>query len=418
MDDRAARPLNPVLAAVYGALVALVVGYALSYLFTRYGLGVVGATESMNAGPAVFARAGLNLYAAQHVTLVGQGEVRGVVDAGVPVEVSALLTVPITVWAAIPAIALLIAGYLSASARTGTSRWRMIVPAVVGGLIYAAVLAVCSRVVQARIESFVVPDIGGVSANPPDIAFHPSAGSALLFAGAFGVVFTCLGALIAARAGTRDSEPGRWWVAGKVAVVVALAVQVLMMAVAGVWLASQPRRADAAPEGRRVVEMMPAIAGIAYAMVHGANLVSSVESHMRPRGAAQRTLYADMSLYSGTKQEQLGRESGREAPLRVAIPVAALTALVMVLAGWLAVRWGSRGGSLPTALRLASVHTLYLAALVAVCRLQLVQGDPLAISTIALRLSVGWWLLFSFLGVLVLSMIGAHLAGSRSWQAR
>jgi len=414
MDERAARPLNPVLAAVYCAIVALVVGYALSYVLTRFGFGVVSAPGDSTHGPAVFARAGLNLYAAQRVTLVGRGSVPGAPGSEAALDVFAHLTVPLTVWAAVPAIALLLAGYLSAATQVGKSRSRMALPAVSGGLLYAWVLTGLSHVVRARIESFVVPDIGGISANPPSIVFHPSAGSTLLLAGAFGLVFTYLGALIAVREGARGSEPGKWWAAAKAAMIAALAVQVLMLSAAGIWLASQPRRADDTTDGRRIIEMVPAIAGIAYAMVHGANLTSVVESRLRSDGATRRTFYADMSLYSGTRQEQLGKRSVRGAPLRVAVPAAALTALAVVLAGWLAVRWGSGGGSLPTAVRLALIHTFYLAAPVALCRLQLVQGDPLAVSTIALSLGVGWWMVLSFLGVLVFSMIGAHLAGRRS----
>jgi hypothetical protein len=418
INSQPAKPLNPVLAGIYGAIVALGCAYALSYVFAHFGLGVLGAYEAEQAPLAsrdseVFRRAALNLYAAQHVTLWGSGGIAGSVGDAFPGRLFASLTLPITLWTIIPVMALLLAGYVVAASRRDTSRWGMLLPAMSGGLLYALVLAALSGVVRAKIGSFAMPEIGGFSANPPSLTFRPEVTSVLVFGCGFGLLFTYIGGLIAVRSNERNYQPGKWWTSAKATILAALIVQVLMLAMAFVWLALGSRRADDRVESGRIVEMIPSAIGIAYVMANGAVLQADLESRVRFEQHIQKTIGARMSLYKGIVEEERGKVSRKPAPLRVTIPVAILTAIGFAFAGWLAVRWGARGGSLPTAGRIAIIHTFYLVVLAVLCSMELVQSDSLTTATIIIRPMIDRWIFCSFAAVFVLSMIGTYLASRR-----
>jgi len=419
INGKLVKPLNPVLAGIYGAIVALGCAYALSYVFAHLGLGVLGAYESGRATLAyrdleVFGRAALNLYAAQHVTLFGRGDIAGSVGDAFPGRLFASLTLPITLWTIIPVIALLLAGYVAAASRRDTSRWGMLLPAMSGGVMYALVLAALSGVVRAKIGSFAMPEIGGFSANPPALTFRPEVTSVLVFGCGFGLLFTYIGGLIAVRSNERDYQPGKWWTSAKATISAVLIVQVLILATACVWLATGSRRANGRVEGGRIIEMIPSAVGIAYLMANGAVLQADLESRIRFEQHTRKTIGAKMSLYKGIVEEERGKVSRKPAPLRVTIPVAILTAIGFAFAGWLAVRWGARGGSLPTAGRIAIIHTLYLVVLAVLCSMELVQSDSLTTATIIIRPMVDRWIFYSFASVFVLSTFGAYLASRRA----
>ncbi len=413
-QDKAAEPTNAAVAAAYGALVALLVAYALSYVLTHFGLGVVSASGKPDFGPAVFARAGLNLYASQHITLVGEGRAAPTPGAGAPARTSGSIALPITVWAAMPILALLVGGYSAGKSRALSGRWGMIVPAAAGGVVYALVLAALSYVVQARIDDFVMPRFGGIDANPPDVLFHPSASSTILFAGGFGVVFSYLGALIAVRAHVIEGpHPGRFWPSVKAAVGMAIVVQLLMLIAAGAWFLTKGKPSNGRAQQTRIVEILPAATGIAYTMINGATVVGGVKSRLEFDKSTHRTFYGRANLYDGVRTEQLGRRTSTQLPSRVVWPVALVTGLAVLAAGALAVRSGARGGSVPVGLQIAAAHTAYVAALVVLCGQELMQKDPVSVSTIVIRPTFGIWLLFSFLAVAVLATVGAHLQGMR-----
>jgi len=409
LDQRAPRVSNPVLAAVCGALLALLIGYACSYVTTRYGTGVVGGRGDRVFGPAVFARSGLNLYALQHVALIGAGEV---IDAlGNRVNVTASIVLPLTVWAAVPAIALMIGGYCAARSRASGGRRAMTGAAVAGGLLYAVVLALAARWVEARLDTFLVPELGGVSANPPQIRFHPSAGGALVFGSMYGVAFTYLGALVAVRGAVGENAPGRWWACGKATVVTAAVVELLITcSVLGIALTRKTADAESNP---RTVEMLPTAGALGYAMIHGATAVSSVESRLASQKTANWPFYGQVSAYTGVRRQAAHT---RSTP---SIWIAALLAgmAAAFVSGRLAIRWGSHDGSLPTACRTALLHTAYIALLPLLCEMSLSQADAVSSSTIRLQAHYGSLILVSFAGVLLFSLLGAHLANSSRLRA-
>lgn len=396
-------------AVVFGAVVALVLAYALSYVLAHFGMGVVTASGEASRGPSVFARAALNLYAAQHVTLRGTSEADDSGPDGAP-GVSAAVTLPLTVWALIPIVALVVGGCVAAVLKGDFGRRGTLLTAAIAGLLYGLCLFGAAFGVRADIDSFLIPQIGGFGANPPQIPFGPDPASALLLGVGFGVVFSCLGGLVAVRLCEWDRQPRGWWAATKAAVAFALAVQLLIAVAAGVWLGSESREEDSEEGSSRVMEMLPTVSGLAYSMIHGGSIVSGVESRVGWGSAPTRSFHARVSLYQGLDVEQLGRRSQRPISRSIAAGVAAIVAVCMFGAGWFAVKWGSRGGSLPTAGALAAAHTVYMVAATSVCDLVLVQGDPISTSAIYIRPVFGVWVVISFLGVFLLAAVGAHLA--------
>ena len=396
---------NLAAAALYGAVLALVIAYAGSYVTTRYGLGVVGNSGERRYGPAVFARAALNLYAVQHVLLVGGG---GVTDAlGNRESVTAHITLPLTVWAGIPAIALMIGGWCAARSRSPRGRGAMSAAAALSGVAYAIVLAVAAYWVQARIDAFLMPEIGGAAPNPPQIPFRPSMESALAFCGGFGIVFSYVGGLIAVRAGTVQRVRTKWWACCKAAVAAALVLQILIAGSVLAWSLGKARsKADEKP---RITEMLPMAAGLGYAMIYGADLISSVESRFVTSKSVQRAFYARVNLYTGVTQD----DSHKATPRNLWIVGLAVGALASILCGILAVRWGSLDGSLPTGLRSALLNTIYVAAMIRLCNMELSQANPIASSVIQVKPLFTPALILSFVGVMIFSLLGAHLAGRR-----
>ena len=409
LDRRTPRALNPVLAAVYGALLALVIGCACSYVLMHYGTGIVGARGDRVLGPEVFARSGLNLYALQHVALLGAGEVTDAL--GNRLKVTASIVLPLTVWAAVPAIALMIGGYRAARSRASCGRRAMTGAAIAAGIMYALALFAASRWLESRLDTFLMPEVSGFSANPPQIDFHPSARSALVFGMGFGIAFSYLGALIAVRGAVREHTPGRWWACGKAVVVTAVVLQILIAC--SVLVVALARKGADAESNPRIVEMLPAAGGLGYAMIHGATMTGCVESSFAAQSGARRAFCAQVNAYAGTRRES---SRTRSSP---AVWVAVLLAGIVAafVSGRLAVRWGSRDGSLPTAWRTALLHTAYLALLPVLCEMSLTQADAVSSSTIRLQAHYGGAILVSFAGVFVSSLLGAHMAGKRRLRA-
>ena len=92
------KTTNSILAAVYGAVIALVVAFACSYLLAHLNLGIITAQgDASQPGPAALSRAGIDLYAMHHVTLVGSGVVT--TDIGATEHIASYVTLPLTVWA-------------------------------------------------------------------------------------------------------------------------------------------------------------------------------------------------------------------------------------------------------------------------------------------------------------------------------
>jgi len=386
---------NPIAAAIYGVVISLLLGYVLSYLARCVGMGVVVGSGSWHGGRA-FMLAGLNLYASQHIPLVGSGVPPGAVD-----NIDATITFPLTVWAVIPAFALMVGGWLAGRMRADAGRWGTIVPAVGGGIAYAAVLAALAPVISARFASTAIPKVPNWEFNPPGIPFRPSIAGTLLYGSLFGLLFSYLGALIAVR-GVDSHVRGKWWACAKAVIAVAVVVQLLVCGAALGWFVTGSRSGEsdefAQPE---VAQILPAAIGTAYALLHAARLSLEVTPASLPSASAQ--------LYRGVTTSDGGKTTRKQLPGYVWIGglIVALSALV---SGRLAVKVGSRDGSLPTAFRVTVLHSAYLAAIVALCGMGWGLEGQMSV-WVGPRCDSG--MLLAVAGVLVMSLAGAHWANRR-----
>ncbi|MCE5314658.1 MAG: hypothetical protein ABFD49_10320 [Armatimonadota bacterium] len=410
------KPVNLFIAAIYGTIVALVVGYGLCFLLI--GMGIANVTSpgtSLKYGADAFARAGLNLCAIQHALLVGAGGVGGA-------KVSAQVLLPLTVWAFIPAFALFVSGYASGRLRSGASRFGVIFAALLGTVFYAAILAGLSRWFSAPIDSGALPSAGGFEFAPPSFDLHPRPLSTFIAAGLFGVIFAYIGSHFAACRVGRGSVFSRWWVCGKSIVPFAIIIQLMIAVAAQMWLISKtgPRNPEG-PAGRGIVELQPSVAGIAYGLINGATLRASVESDMGLGGAEKRPVSASLNLYKGMKIRYRGEDKVKTFPGFV-YAGAALIALLALGSGALAVRWGSRDGSLPTAIRIVIVYAAYLWFTMFVCAVAwksiVTTGHFSAASSVSIGLHYDTTMLATCFGVFVMAFIGAYLTNRRYVSSR
>jgi len=397
--DRERKKANPVTAVLYGVVVTLVVGYGLSYLAGRVGMGVITGPASVERN--AFTLAGLNLYASQHITLMGSG-----ISPGETARIHATMTFPVTLWAVIPALALMIGGFVAARVRTASGRWGMIGAALAAGVIYAAVLAGFAGLVSAKFISSAIPAVQGWEVNPPDIPFRPSVVGTLIDGSLFAIVFSYLGGLIAARDGPGPSFPGKWWACAKAVVIVGLTIQALMALGLWTWFATSSRlREEDRWAQPKFAQMLPTAAGMGYALVHGATLSCAAV----PVNFPSASYAADMQLYRGIAVREQDKTTHK--PLGRWVWIAALIGAIAALAsGRLAVRLGSRDGSLPTAARITILQSAYIGVIMLMCSMGWgIAGQ----SSVSIGPRYDSAMLFAGAGILVLSLVGAHLANRR-----
>lgn len=411
------RRANPVLAAIYGALVALVLGYGGSYFLTLLGTGIVSASgRHAEHGPATLQRAGLNLYAMLHATLAGTGQTPDM--SGAVRDISSTIVLPLTVWAAVPMLGLIIGGFAAGKLRAGTGRWSMVLPAVLGGVFYAGLLAALAPLSGARVDPSALPSLQGFEFNPPDIIFRATSLSAFYSGLIFGVVFTYVGGLIALRAETSyEPSPGRWWGSAKALVVFVIIIQLIIAVGAEAWFVTRPAaQHDEGPVGSRFAQMLPTAAGMGYLLVNGASIASGIESSSEGL-QSPFDMSVSVNLFEGIKRDT--EEDVRKLPPYVFI-LPALFGIMMFFAGGLAVRWGSRDGSLPTALRVMVLNAVYLLFLAWACRIIWASTDKAAgfVSRYEVFITPVFSLtmLWVAVGVFIAAFLGAFVAGRRYTQ--
>ena len=398
------RPVNPIIAAMYGAIVALAIAYGLFFFLLR--IGIANATSpgvAMDYGSPAFARAGLNLCASQHAQLVGSGKVSGATEAAAKAKAKVVL--PLNAWAIIPVAALFVSGYAAGKLRSGAGRYGIIVPALLGAIIYAGVLAALSRLFAAPIESAALPSAGGVEFAPPDFPFHPVPLSVFYTASFWGIAFTYIGSHCAAGEAARREGVGRWWICGKSIIPFAIVLQLLFAIASQAWLISKtgPENPEG-PAGRGIVKFQPTIAGIAYGLINGADLQGALMAV--GLGKEEKILAADVNLYKGITIYDRGQETTRSLP-SVKFIGAGIMAFLALMSGALAIRWGSRDGSLPTALRIGVIHAFYLWMVMSLCSLSFQSTE--AASRLFVKLVYEPTMLISFAGVFAAAFVGAYI---------
>lgn len=386
---------NPFVAALVGAVVALLIGYSASYLLTVASLGAIVGSPGQNR----FLFAALNYYATQHITLVGSGVIHGE-------DTSAWITLPVSVWIVIPIIALMIGGFITAHLRSSTGRWGMLGTAIGGGVIYAGAFAVGAPFVSANIDSTVVPAISGFELTPPDLAFRPSIADSWIYASLFGVIFSYAGALLALRFDQGlDSAPGKWWACAKAVMLLALVLQIIMAVGVGIWAAQADTDEEDSSTVPKTLQIIPTATGVGYMLMYGGELRAGAVPVNIPSAA-----YAiNMQLYEGTQTKQ-GTQTTRKPAGPFVWIVALLAAISSIVAGRLAVIMGSRDGSLPTATRITILQFAYLAIIAITCGM---GWGIVGQASVHIGVHFNTTMLISAAGIFLLSFIGAHWANRR-----
>ena len=390
------------MAALYGVVVSLLCAYGISYLCEYLGVGAVSiGAEHVQRSLSV---AALNLYACQHVGLVGVGRLG---DMGL---VHAVVNLPLTLWAVIPAFSLTIGGLIAARTQTSRGRWGMVGSALISGAAYAVILTVAARFISAKFTAAALPSVStpGMSTafNPLDIPFKPSTLGAFGYGCLFGLVFSYLGALLAVR-GIRGEQVGKWWACAKAVVVVGLVMQLILLVVGGAWIMMSSRYSalDSATKPK-YIQVIPTVTGIAYTLVFGGNVSYCAVPSAIPSAARG----SEISLYSGTTTRE-GEKTTHRPATKFAWVAALIAAVMALLTGRLAVKYGSRDGSLPTAIRVTIAQVAFLAILVKLCWMGWGVSGQFSLFAGA---GGDWTLAVSAIGVFVFALIGAHHAHLRS----
>ncbi len=394
------KAANPISAALCGAIVSLLLGYALSYLFTSLGMGVVSG-QSLWRSSHTFMLAGLNVYASQHVPLLGSG-----ILSGDEQQIHALVFLPLTVWAAIPIFSLIFGGWCCARMRINAGKWGMVASAIISGIIYACVMVGLANIFSAKFASTAIPAISGWELSPPQIPFHPSRIGALRYGLLFGIVFSYLGAMIAVHSSVRTRGREEWWACGKSVVIVAIVLQLLMCGVMLGWVTAKTHLSQTDRSAKpKFVQVTPAATGIGYALIHGAKCKASATPIIMPSAAYS----VQLELYRGVKTNDGGKISFKPISRYTWIG-AILGAIAALMSGTIAVKFGARGGSLPIALRITVVQSIFLAVTMELCRM---GWGIVGQSSVSIGPFYTSAMLIGAACTFVLSLIGAHWANGR-----
>lgn len=393
---------NPLAAAFYGAVLALVIAYLFCFVLGRTGFSLLHGPGGWFS-PQYLMRSAVSLYAAQHVPLIGFGTVGGELGS---MEVHASLTLPLTLCALVPMAALMIGGYAAAKSRGTCPRWAAIVPALFAGLIYTMVLVIAARFVAAGFTSVGLPEVisptMSTQFNPPQVPFRPSISGTFTYCIVFGLIFPYLGALLAVRSSGEPKIAGKWWACTKATIALGLVIQLTVAGAAMVW----SYRSDVISDytRREFVGILPTVAGIGYSMVYGSKLSLGMES-AAVRSSAYHT---DAELYLGVVSMSAGKPEYKPANPNVYF-VALVAALLVLFSGRLAVRYGSRDGSLPTAVRMTMIQFAFIALQMMFCTMSFSTGGL----TAYMRPAYGGAMLLAGVGIFMLTLLGAHWANTR-----
>ncbi len=398
------KPASAIVAAISGAMIALALAFLLSWVGLNFGVAnITSDGAKAEFGTAALSRAAINLYVMQHVTLNGSGSVS--TFAG-PQKVSDSVTLPITLWAFIPALSLLVGGYVAGRRRIGAERMGVIFSSVLSGIIYTIVLCAGSFFVKAKLDPSALPSIDGASFNPHDILLSPDMLSATLSAGLFGVVFAYLGGMIVQRGESRFlPNPGQWWVCGKALVFVAVIVQFIMAVGIGIWVFRSNSDKLQGSSRTQILAMSPTATGIAYSLLYGWTLKGAVESPMQREAGV---ISGKANIYSGIV---VTGKNGQTLRMKTAVVVASVIigGLMAFIAGVLAAKWGSRGGAVMIALRIVILQAVFLALVAFICRIGWSSSEGDAAYKLMIDLHFGKTAWLCLVEVFFASLLGSYL---------
>ena len=357
--------LRTACAALAGAVVAAALGYGLSAAFSALGLALVAPAADARSSTALSAaRAGLNFYAIHHVRIVGHGL------PGDPTGTYVSILWPITIWAILPAAALMLGGFVSGRlsgargpARFSAGAWL--------ALPYVVLLLAGRWLVSVPSAAVALPEIPlrGTAFELLPGVLSPAAGGTIFHGLLLGIIFGGLGAIGGFGAIWRGLvRPDGFWPAWARGAFLALATGLvlfffLLSAVFAVGLSHERRdREEMKPvEIIRIwTTLLPAGVGAADYLAHGVTLRGDIVTRTSIAGTRPVVQTYRAGLITGALAE------GKTQRLPRWVFLASLVAAVaLVLGGFVAARTDPKPTPrLALAARLAGMYALLLTALV------------------------------------------------------
>jgi|GEM_PF-4426704 len=374
-----------IIASVAGAAAAVLLGFALSLLAAKFGLGILrpsGSTES-NSNETL-ARAGINFLISHHVTIVGRG-------ATTWLEINW----PITLWAIIPAVSLVLGGYIC-SLIVGRKSGGFTVGAVVA-IPYTAFLIIMSPYCTAVSKSVQMPNLPAKGVEF-DFSILPNAVKLqtlpvdIITAGlVFGILFGGLGALGGIRSWVKllfsPELPRSSWIRGALA---ALVFGYFTMSILAFGITAVTHQWSSA-------DLIPTVTGNFYGIAHGASLKVIRSNTVSSQGGF-------------SKGGSVEFESKNVLPTTTVIALGIIPAFWLLIGGRIA---GARSGKsfFVNSVEMAGFYALCMVATSALFSFALSQmntvGDAPVKTTILLSLAPTQVFIGSFAIALVFGTLGA-----------
>lgn len=395
-------------AASVGAVIAAVLGYGISAWLSTYGLALITQGNGIHPDlPRFLALAGLNFEGLHHVRIIGSSMPGG------PGGVQVSFLWPITIWAAIPALSLMLGGFVSRklACTRGSSRFAagalVAVPYVILLLVFRPFFCVPSvSISPPRL------DIGGWNLAPESIAAEltPDVWSVILKGLIFGIIFGGVGAIGGFKTIWRGTlrKDSFWpaWMRGAFAAfaIGQIALLLLIVIFAAVQLPRQSQESEGIP-ARSVITFMPTAIGLADYFSHGVTLRGDVFSMPAVDEGLRERIGIITGIQSGGKKKSLPAW----AYIALLIPAGALIA-----GGRIAAR--TANGSMKRAnlaVRMAIIYGMLLTALVPFYSLTqktvIKMGDMTTRSALTIGPSAAETLIFCMIIAFVFGSLGIIL---------
>lgn len=265
--------------AIVGAAAAFIVGYCLSAAFSILGFALITPSEDARPSAVRFlARSGLNFYAVHHIRIDGGGLPGG------PADTFVSIAWPITMWAIVPVLALVMGGWISARLSRAAGPGSFWAGALTA-LPYAVILLVLRPI-------FAVPSVGislptlpvpGLEFDPGLVTarLFPAMDSTLLHGLLFGVIFGTLGASGSPTNRRRllllpNAFRPSWARGALISLVAGQLILLLLLALASsLGVGADSAGDDVRERGRQMrawATILPTVSGSLYYLSHGVTL--------------------------------------------------------------------------------------------------------------------------------------------------
>ncbi len=407
-DFKTKKPMGFFSATLICLVVAVVISLAGSYLGALHHSSAFSLSGEMRDIQTITARTAMQLYASQKATF--KATVTPEATGAENPERILVLSLPISLWSFIPAIALFAGGYLASSLRLGVPKLSRMLPATFAGLVYGIAVGTCAQFLEAPLSADMSRVLQGLGIHFSSHVFSPTTMSSFSYGIAFGLIFTALGSMIPVRSDFSRSTKGNWRACIKGVAIAVLTLQLLITAAVFVWtLIDSPVMSQQDDIRNNAIKYLPSITSTGYSMIFG--LSATEKSDDSDDDASHVSSY---NTYEGLQISG----SRTEVPVTVTILSGVFLVMISLWSGCLSVKYGSLDGSVPTSMRITLLQAAYifgtthLASLVAQTRL---LSQSVTVSEgINLFLSFGRVSLIALAATLVFSFVGSLMCRNKA----